>query len=207
MTDDSLESRPTADEREQLAHEILDEAYKGNSHRFVYADALDIADFFLANRKQKPLQQRGVFEPFSIAEDDSLQSQPQGQQPESDLYEQVLNACNEYCDIPGDPHSCKYCVLTTDNIMRIIATREQVVELKEEQPDSTHTIIKDLLWQNISAEKAEALLAQREQTARINELTRLDNAYDEVTPERFHEYYIERVKSLAARRQDSEGGL
>jgi hypothetical protein len=81
------------------------------------------------------------------------------------------------------------------------------LQSQPQQPDSTHTIIKDLLWKNISAEKAEALLAQREQTARINELTRLDNAYDEVTPERFHEYYIERVKSLAARRQDSEGEL
>ncbi len=32
--------------------------------------------------------------------------------------------------------------------------------------------------------------------ARINELTELDNAYDEVTPENFHEYYLKRLEAL-----------
>lgn len=34
--------------------------------------------------------------------------------------------------------------------------------------------------------------------ARINELTLLDNAFDEVTPDNFHQYYINRIKELEA---------
>jgi hypothetical protein len=42
----------------------------------------------------------------------------------------------------------------------------------------------------------DAECAERERIARINELTMLDNAYDEVTPDRFHEYYLNRVSAL-----------
>lgn len=33
---------------------------------------------------------------------------------------------------------------------------------------------------------------------RIAELTDLDNAYDEITPERFHQYYTDQIKSLSS---------
>ena len=41
------------------------------------------------------------------------------------------------------------------------------------------------------------LLEQEDYISRINELTRLDNTYDEVTPDNFHEYYTARVKELS----------
>jgi hypothetical protein len=89
----------------------------------------------------------------------------------------------------------------------------QVAELLPQQPDNTHTIIKDLLWQNISAEKAEALLAQREQAARLeadnNARNVLHGILSEDVDSDLDHSDIEAifVKRLASQQQDSEGGL
>lgn len=43
-----------------------------------------------------------------------------------------------------------------------------------------------------------AHLQEREAELRVNELTLLDNSADEITPEHFHEYYIQRMAELLA---------
>jgi hypothetical protein len=45
-------------------------------------------------------------------------------------------------------------------------------------------------------ERTARRLKRIETEARINELTRLDNAFDEVTPQNFHEYYLKRILEL-----------
>jgi hypothetical protein len=48
------------------------------------------------------------------------------------------------------------------------------------------------------------LIYSEQRIARISELTVLDNAFDEVTPEAFHQYYIDRLHKLKAERVSVE---
>lgn len=51
------------------------------------------------------------------------------------------------------------------------------------------------VWDRLVPE-LEAAINQLIGEERINELTRLDNAHDEITADNFHKYYINRIKQL-----------
>ena len=54
------------------------------------------------------------------------------------------------------------------------------------------------------ANYVQRLLIEAENRGGVRELTRLDNEFDEVTPDRFHQYYLDRIKQLT-NKQEGKG--